>query len=92
LAYVRNHGRAPAKSHKTRVHVVGGASYLLCSYRSCVSRPGSGICCSMLVVLRARIWCAFTSIPPSAAVVPWLGATSSVSFRDFAHRGLRDLV
>jgi hypothetical protein len=92
LACVRNHGRAPAKSCKSRVHVGGRASYLSCSCRSCVSHPGGGICHSMLVVLQAWIWCAFASIPSLAAAVLWLRATTSDSFVDFAHCGLRNPV
>jgi hypothetical protein len=62
------------------------------SCKSCVSRPGGGICHSVLVVLRVRIWCAFVSITLLAAIVEWPGAASSDSFRDFAHRDLRNPV
>jgi hypothetical protein len=84
--------RAPAKSCKSGVYDCGRTSYLSCSCRSCVPRSGSGICCGVLSVLRVRIWCTPTSIPPLIAAVQWLRTASSESFGDPTYRGLRNLV
>jgi hypothetical protein len=76
LACVRGHTRTPAKPHKSGVYDCGGVSYLSCAQGSCISCSGGEIRWGMRGVLRARIWCAFTSISPLAAVVLRLGAAS----------------
>jgi hypothetical protein len=51
-----------------------------CFCRSCVPRPGGGICCGVLGILRAKIWCAAALIPSLIDAVLWFGAPSSESF------------
>jgi hypothetical protein len=92
LTYASCHARAPTKSCKSGVYESGGTSYLSCSYGSCIPRPGGGICCGVLGVLRARIWCTLASIPPLVAIVLRLGATSSDSFGDPTYHALHNLV
>jgi hypothetical protein len=48
----------------------------------------AGYVIACLSFYKARIWCAFTPIPPLAAIVLWLRAASSDSLADFAHCGL----
>jgi hypothetical protein len=92
LARVGDHTRAPAKSSKSGVYDSGIISYLSHSCGSCLPRPGGGVCHGVLGVLRVRIWCATSLIPPRVAVVLWLGAASSDSFEDPAYCGLHNPV
>jgi hypothetical protein len=48
------------------------------------------MCHGMRDALRARIWCAFTLIPPLTAAVIQLGVVSLDSFGDPAYGDLRD--
>jgi hypothetical protein len=80
LAYAGDHAKAHTKSHESRMYDSGQASYLSCSYGSCIPCSGEGIHCGMHNILRARIWPALTLIPLLATIVLWLGVASPDSF------------
>jgi hypothetical protein len=92
LAYVDDHSRALAKSCEPGMYDSGGASYLSCSYGSCIPCSDGGICRGMLDVLRAKIRHALASIPQLTVVVLWLGASSLDTFGGPAYCGLCDPV
>jgi hypothetical protein len=80
LACTGGHARGPAKSCKSGVYDSGGTSYLSCSYRSCVPCSSDGICCGVLGVLQAKIWCTPTLIPQLIIAVLWLRTAPFDSF------------
>jgi hypothetical protein len=92
LARVRGYTRALAKSHALGVYDHGRVNYLSCAHGSYISCSRGGIRHGVHGIVRARIWCAFTSISLLAVVVLWLGAASLDSFRNPAYSGLLDPV
>jgi hypothetical protein len=69
LAHIGGYARAPTKSHELGVYGRGRVSYLSCARGSCISCSSGGIRHGIRCILRARIWCAFTSISFLAATV-----------------------
>jgi hypothetical protein len=92
LAYTGDHARAPTKSCESGMYDSSGASYLSCSYGSCVPCSGRGIRRGMLGVLRVRIPHGLALIPLLATAALWLGAALLDSFRGPAYCGLCNLV
>jgi hypothetical protein len=92
LARVGGHARAPAKPRK--LGYMTAIELATCGVPVDPTSPASvgGIRHVVRAVLRGRIWCAFTLIPPLAAVVIRLEATSLTPFGDPAYSSLCDHV
>jgi hypothetical protein len=90
LDHIKGHVRAPTKFRESGVYDSIRVGYLSFAQGSCVPCSDRGIRRGVCGVLRARIRCAITLIPPLSAAILWPKTTSLDPLGDLTYDSLRD--